>query len=149
MENRTPSCSRTAGFTLMEVLVAIGVAAILTAVAAPNLSGFQSQYRLSGVSNQIAFDIGRARMQAVGQNVSMRVVLVGGTGYRFERSSNGTTFIPDGVTVRLPSGVRIWGDTSTTFTRTGIATAPTTINITTAAGTKVIRTNVIGRVSVT
>ncbi len=133
----------------MEVLVAIGVAAILTAVAAPNLSGFQSQYRLSGVSNQIAFDIGRARMQAVGQNVSMRVVLVGGTGYRFERSSNGTTFIPDGVTVRLPSGVRIWGDTSTTFTRTGIATAPTTINITTAAGTKVIRTNVIGRVSVT
>ncbi len=53
------------GFTLIELIVALSIAAILLTLAAPNMSGFILSQRLSGQVNDFVADLNLARAEAV------------------------------------------------------------------------------------
>lgn len=61
------------GFTLVELLVVVAVAAILIALAAPSFSGYIAKKRVEGVFTELATDIQLARSEAVQRNASVRI----------------------------------------------------------------------------
>jgi prepilin-type N-terminal cleavage/methylation domain-containing protein len=71
------------GVTLMELLVVIGLMAILLAIAIPGMDIIQTS-RLNGAARTVWRDIHLARITAVKENMEIQVVF-SGQGYHFER----------------------------------------------------------------
>lgn len=63
-----------AGFTLHELMVVIGIAAVLTAIAVPNFIGWQQACRLNAAAGDILSLLKNARLRAVKENA--RVVIL-------------------------------------------------------------------------
>ena len=59
------------GYSLIEVMVTLGLASMLSLIAFPSLSSLRDQYELRSAADQLALEIGRARMQAVAQNAQI------------------------------------------------------------------------------
>ena len=142
-----------AGFTLLELLVAVTIVAIVSAIGIPSLSALKASYDLSTATNQLAFEIVRTRMQAVGQNKFMRIRRVDDTIYARETSNDGTSYTQEQATT-LPSSVSLTvGETGNpTFNRSGLANATATYTLTRQVGnrtyTKTITVSALGRVKV-
>lgn len=66
------------GFTLLELIVALVVLAILAAVAVPSMSSFFARKRVEGVATELATDLQYARSEAVQRNATVRITF--GTG---------------------------------------------------------------------
>ena len=138
------------GFSLIEMLSVMAVMSVVALIAVPKAADFTGQYQLLAATDQLAFEITRARMQAVGQNAFVRIRLTE-EGYVRERSTDGgITYVNDDVPVELPSGIEATaGDGGTpSFNRNGLAPAATTITLMRGSTKKMIRTNVLGRVTV-
>ena len=148
MHNRNVDKLPRHGFSLVEALVAIALTGILALAAMPSVSWHARQYRLVGAASQIAFDIARARMQAVGQHLCVRIRFVDASHYIRERSVAGITYVADDVIVALPSGITAPDAPTTTFNRDGVGLAATTIHVTNGEITKQVDTNILGRVTI-
>lgn len=57
------------GFTLIELMVTIAIAAILVTLAAPSFREFLVRNRTAAISNELIASIGRARNEAVSRNI--------------------------------------------------------------------------------
>lgn len=138
-----------AGFTLLELLVGVGLVAVVLAVSTPMFSAVRSRYVLDGASRQIAMEIARARMQAISQGRNVRMRFDSANSYVIEASEDGTNFVPISETIVLPAGIAVTaGNTgSPRFNRQGMAPSSTTLSVASPAGTKLIQTSAIGRVS--
>ncbi len=66
------------GFTLIELMVAIAIAAFLLLLASPSISDFLVNSRIRGTADSIANGIRQARMEAVKRNQPMQFVLGAG-----------------------------------------------------------------------
>lgn len=145
MKSRQPQL----GLSLIELLVSLGLMATLALIATPVLSAFTGHYQLQAASEQLALEIARARMQAIGQNVFTRV-RVANAQYVRERSTDGTTYVADDAMVSLPRGVTavVEAGGSPSFNRSGLAPLTTTIIVQSEHGTRTVRTNVLGRVTI-
>lgn len=67
-----PSLQRpraSAGFTLVEMMVTMAIAAILMALAAPNLYDFVVRNRLRSIGSDFTSSVMRARSEAIGKNI--------------------------------------------------------------------------------
>jgi len=53
------------GFTLIELMVTISVAAIIMAIAIPSMQTMRADSRIAGVANELAADLKKSRNQAV------------------------------------------------------------------------------------
>ncbi len=140
-----------AGYSLTELLTAMGLAAILFAVAAPQLPMYWAQLELSGSAKQIAIDLQRARMKAVGENAFYRLVFNADSTYvRQSSTDGGVTYANDGMAVVLPFGIQFKGTLPRpTFNRLGTATADATVTLQNAIGaTKTIQINTMGNTSI-
>ena len=69
---------RCAGFTLMEMLVVIGVVAILAAFAGPALSGMAASQQVRSASYDMYSTLSHARSEALTRNASVTVAPTGG-----------------------------------------------------------------------
>ena len=65
--------TRTDGFSLIELMIVVGLIAVLGGIAVPQVAAGMRQYSLMTASQQVASTIRAARAQAVGRNVSLRV----------------------------------------------------------------------------
>ena len=69
---------RAHGFTLVELMVTIAVAAVLVAIAVPNFRQVMVSTNLADINNDLAGDLQYARTQAVSRQVSIAVAASAG-----------------------------------------------------------------------
>jgi type IV fimbrial biogenesis protein FimT len=69
------------GVSLIELMVTIGIVAVLAAVAVPSLSGFVDSVRLASTTTLLLADLNRARSEAIKRNRRVLVCVsnAGGT----------------------------------------------------------------------
>jgi type IV fimbrial biogenesis protein FimT len=93
---------RNAGFTLIEMMVALAIGSIMTAMVAPNLSGMREGYRLRAATLSVFSDLQRARSEAVKRNNNYRVSLLSATTYRLhdDADSDGVIDVGENVIIR-------------------------------------------------
>jgi prepilin-type N-terminal cleavage/methylation domain-containing protein len=65
-----------AGFTLVELLVVVGIIGIMAAFGIPQIGRFIRNYRIRGATQQVATEINAARNRAITKNVNLGVVFV-------------------------------------------------------------------------
>jgi type IV fimbrial biogenesis protein FimT len=97
-----------AGFTLVELLIAIAIAAIVVTMAVPGMRAAVSSTRLTGYSNQLVGDLSLARSEAVKRGRRVVVERTGANwenGWRVFVDTNGDgDFDDDGDTIACEDG---------------------------------------------
>ncbi len=68
--------SKTRGFTLVEILVVIGIIAVTAAVALPNIAGYMRASRIRGAHDSVAGALQKARTMAIMRNTQMGIVFI-------------------------------------------------------------------------
>lgn len=73
------------GFSLVELLVVVGLIVLLAAFAIPSIATFVRNYRIRGAAQQVASEIQAARTKAIMKNTNLGVVFLAtsATQYRF------------------------------------------------------------------
>ncbi len=66
------------GFSLVEMLVVIGIIAIMAAVSIPSIIAFMRSYRVNGAAQQVAGAIQEARIRAISRSVNLGVTFIPG-----------------------------------------------------------------------
>jgi prepilin-type N-terminal cleavage/methylation domain-containing protein len=132
------------GFSLGEILVAVGVFSILAAIAVPQFIAFRPMNRLNGAARQIYSELMWARSKAVNDNSSYVVTF----------PTNQTMLITGATTKTVNiqteySDVTLTSTASTiTFSSRGTADAAPTISLTNSGGTKVVTLRITGTASI-
>jgi type IV fimbrial biogenesis protein FimT len=72
---RHPYLYRDLGFTLLELLVTIAIAAILAALAAPSVRDFIVRNKMSSIGNEFSGGLQRARNEAVSKNTCVTMCM--------------------------------------------------------------------------
>lgn len=106
------------GFTLVEMMVLIGILGLVLAIAVPSFRGYNRANRLAATADMIASDMALARAMAVSQG---RIIRFGGTAAGYTINDPATNDILRSRTfegtVRLPGAVTInffpWGAADT------------------------------------
>lgn len=107
--------------SLLEVLVGLALMAVLAGVSVLHHQAMRPALDLRVAARQVVLDLRLARMRAITENVSRRVVFPNGAdGYQHQRKSGGF-YVDDGVVVRLPHGILI---SDCTATENGISFKP-------------------------
>ena len=118
MTSLTRTCRGTRGFTLIEVLTAVGMAGVISAIAVTNFRAFIPGYRTRGAALEIAGDMNHARLSAVERSRLYSFVPLSGARYEIRSTaSDGTVTVVKQVNVAADfPGVQ--------FGATGIASDP-------------------------
>jgi prepilin-type N-terminal cleavage/methylation domain-containing protein len=73
------------GFSLVEMLIVVGIVAVMAAVALPNIGQYIRNYRIRGAAQQVSGDMQTARAKAImsNSNAGVSFVAVDADSYRF------------------------------------------------------------------
>jgi prepilin-type N-terminal cleavage/methylation domain-containing protein len=101
MPSRTSHTFRSSGgFTLVEVLTAVAVMGVVSAIAATNFNTFFPPYRTRGAALEIAGDMNFARLSAIKEGRRYAFVPQAGTRYQIAYTNNlGVQVVVKNVTV--------------------------------------------------
>jgi Tfp pilus assembly protein FimT len=140
---------RSRGATLLEVLTATAILAIVLAVGVPNLVALRAPYAVSGAAQQIVSDLHLARQRAIARNSRYQVNFdTSANTYTLRRETTSNTFVVDGGVQKLPNGVHISAVSpgNPIFDSRGLLAANLSLTLTMAgARTRTVTTNVLGR----
>jgi Tfp pilus assembly protein FimT len=132
------------GFTVIELMAAIGVAAVLIAIAMPKLLSVLPGLRLNDAARQVATDLQLARMRAIAQNNSNTVTFNSSTGIYTFTLGNESIDID-----QLYQGITFSSVTANpVFTSRGTASTVATITLSNGSTTKQVEVSAIGRVRI-
>ena len=131
------------GFTVLELIVAIGIASVVMGIAIPSFLSWLPTLRLSSAARQVATDLQVARMKAISQNASNTVTFIQAAGtYTFTLSpadSRDVGQLYPGITISS-------APTNPVFTPRGTASTTGTIRLSNGTATKDIVVSTVGRV---
>ncbi len=145
---------RASGFTILELMVAIGIAMVVLGIAVPSLLTWMPTLRLSSAARQVATDLQVARMKAISQNIKFRVNFVGSipgaTSYNVEKDNGLGTFITESGPFALPDGITVSALSATSeFQPRGTVNASSTITLKNVnSETKSVQVAAVGRVNI-
>lgn len=136
--------SRENGFSLIELLIVVGLVAVLAATTVPLMAGAMRQYELITTSQQVVSTIRAARLQAVGRNMVLKV--------RFDFPAAGQYQVVDVADTAVGGVQRLDDETSfglftdVQFTTAGRIAAPITVAVTNGDRTQTINVSASGQV---
>lgn len=139
-------------FTLAELLIAVGLVAVISAFSLPTLTGTIDGYRLRSAAWQLAGDLRVARQKAVSTNRRHRVCFnnCGGTvsagGYLIQRDT-GSGWEIEAAVPPPRDKVQVTSNATITFAETGEA-AGGTVTLASGASSFQVRTHFTGKVTV-
>ena len=97
-----------AGFTLLELLIALALVAALSALAVPGMGRMLAGWRLNAAARQVVMDLKLARGRAISESTTRRVRFpVPGRAYQHERQRPSGTYTAAGPATQLPDGVSV------------------------------------------
>jgi len=140
----------TSGMTLIEVLVAAALFAVLYAIAVPNLQAMRAPYALESATYQVASHLNMTRQRAITRNKRHRIVFTSG-GYHVEKEASPSSFVNDSATFAMPDGVVIGSPSPSNpiFNSRGMLAAAVSVTVSmTGVGTKTVTTNVLGHTTI-
>ena len=108
----TTETRKTAGLTLIEMLIIIGILGILLAIAAPNLTGYVQQLRFNEGVRTFSESLLQARDSATRSSIGVRFVASGDTVRWYDEVSAvqlGSALLPNGTVVEAPTTVELSG----------------------------------------
>jgi prepilin-type N-terminal cleavage/methylation domain-containing protein len=139
--------NRQLGFTLIELMAGIGVAAILMAIAIPVFTRALPGLRLNEAARQIATDLQQTRMRAVAQSMPHQISFAS-TSYTVQ-SCNGACADISGA-MGLPEGISIAPPLPPPpqFQPRGTVAAASSIKITNGTDNKWVCVKIVGRINI-
>ena len=132
--------------SLLEVLVAMALFAVLYAIAVPNLQAMRAPYALESAAYQVAAHMNMARQRAIARNARHRLVF-SPSGYHIERETSPNTFVTDSGTFVPPHEVELGAPSpgNPMFNSRGMLAGDVSIPLSVdGVGTKTVTTNVLG-----
>lgn len=133
------------GFTLMELLAAIGVASILMAIAIPSFLSTLPSIRLTDAARQVATDLQQTRMKAIAQSIPYQVSF-SSSSYVLQKC-NGTC-TNDGGTIALPDGITATASSVPQFQPRGNAATDATITLSNGTSNTWVCVKIVGRINI-
>jgi len=109
---------RESGFSMIELVVVVGLIVIMAAMAIPNIAGFIRNYRIRGAVQQVAGEIQTARNKAISRNTNAGVVfrIMDSDSYRIWVTDNNDPAglgplrqLPPGVVFNVATGTQASG----------------------------------------
>lgn len=143
--------TRTAGFTLLEALLCLGLMGILGGMAVPAFSAIRANWQLNTAARQVALDLRAARARAVATGTNQRVRFIKQLGsYQRQKQDGPQTYVNDGAPTQLPSGILVTACTAVgsavTFRPRGNAITFGTVTLVDPGGrTRTVIVNMVGR----
>lgn len=132
-----------AGFTLMEMIVAIAVSMIVLAVGTPSFLSWMPTIRLTSAARQVATDLQVARIKAISQNTNNTVTFNTTTGtYTFTLGSDSRDI------GQLYPGITIASAANPVFSPRGTASAGAQISLNNGSVLKYVCVKAVGRVNI-
>jgi Tfp pilus assembly protein FimT len=68
--------ARSGGFSIIELIVVVGIIVVIVAVMAPNISQYIRNYKIRGAANDLSTNIQKARNKAIMKNAQLGVTVV-------------------------------------------------------------------------
>lgn len=128
------------GFTVLELMVAVGIAMVVLGIAVPSLLTWLPSLRLSSAARQVATDLQVARMKAISQNASYTVSFnTSNSTYSFTGTSRDVVQEYPGITISSVSANPV-------FTPRGTASTTGNVTLSNGTATKQIQVSTVGRV---
>ncbi len=131
------------GFTLVELMVTLGLGAILISLATLSLGHLAPAFNLDNGTMTTAMVLKEARMQAISRGHTVTVA--------FEDNDFTVTDSVDGSTLdqgSVPSSVSVEAGGAVSFSPLGVAASPVTMAVSNSAGSRNVNVELIGEVQV-
>lgn len=130
-------CQR--GFTMVEMIVAIGIFGIMGAIAAVGLGILAPQFNLDNAARKVAMALNQGRVQAITRGHT--IVVTSGTGaFTITDNVNHETIATD----TLPPHITVSADGNATFTPLGTVTTPVTVTVSNSDHSRAVSVGLMG-----
>ena len=145
------------GFSLVELMVVVGLVAVLLAIGYPRLATLAAIYRLEGSARNVALSLQKVRMRAIAEGKCFQVTFDGAAQTYQVQSKTGVTpcgttgFANDGVAQRIDDAgaITLSASASPVFDTHGAASTTGVITLTNRdASIRLVAVNAAGRVDV-
>jgi len=145
------SHQRNTGFTLLELIITIAIAGILTGIAVPNYLSYLPKARLKGAATTVRADLMAARMKAVKLKKKTKIFFLNDHEYKICDDADGDLTVDEGEGDALLkdieaeyTGVTFSSTNNPIFNPRGTASNLATVTFTNASGARTLTISITG-----